>query len=86
LEQIITQSILSQIFARVRNYSIYRIAATLQMVFFFFFAVIAFKGSVTTSFPDSQREVAETKVSERSERALMKNRAMNPATDGYIHY
>ena len=48
-----------KIFARVRNYCIYRIAATLQMVFFFFFAVIAFKGSVATSFPDSQRMVAE---------------------------
>jgi H+-transporting ATPase len=51
-----------KIFARVRNYCIYRISATFQLVFFFFVAVLAFKKKITDNFPDSQRMVAESKT------------------------
>jgi len=51
-----------KIFARVRNYCIYRISATLQLVFFFFFAVVGFKTLVQDNFPDGMREVAASKT------------------------
>jgi H+-transporting ATPase len=49
-----------KIFARVRNYCIYRVACTLQLVFFFFVAVLAFEPAA--SFPPSQREYSSTKT------------------------
>lgn len=47
-----------KIFARVRNYCIYRISATLCLVFFFFFAVLIFK--VEDYFTEAQRQVQTT--------------------------
>lgn len=51
-----------KIFARVRNYCIYRISATFQLIFFFFFAVIGFKSTVQNQFPDQMRIVAASKT------------------------
>ncbi|GMH57260.1 hypothetical protein TrST_g8275 [Triparma strigata] len=51
-----------KIFARVRNYCIYRISATFQLIFFFFFAVVGFKSTVQNQFPDQMRSVAASKT------------------------